>query len=202
MFDFFIACYRLGFMEDLLNNQPQMKPFDKIETDKAFPGMVHLTEGVHIELRPDSLVVFIQKPSLSINILSAFKKGFSQYSYLESNTLVPIPYWVFKFPQPHGPVECAFNARVVQPEYIKSFLDTTDGIKNGVHFYLLDGQILRGKKLFGLSTDAIKLFHYTIRKQMGMNYSRTDFDRYLIELFQFDAQELFEMGKIFKRQPL
>jgi len=179
-----------------------MKPFDKLVTDKPFPGVVHLTEGVHMELRPDFLAVFIQKPALSKNILSAFKKGFNQYSYLETHTAVPVAYWVFRFPQPHGFIECPFNARAVEPEFIKTYLDTTDGLKNGVRLYLLDGQILRGKKLMGLSPDAIELFHSTIRKQMGMNYSRTDFERYLIGLFQFDAQELFEMGKIFERQTL
>lgn len=177
-----------------------MKPFDKLETDKPFPGPVRMTEGVYMKLWHHSLIVFIQKPALDKSKISAFKKGFNQYSYLETNTLVPVAYWVFKFPQPHGPVECAFNARVVQPDNIKSYLDTTDGFKNGVHFYLLDGQILHAKKLVGLSPDAIKLFHSTVRKQMGMNYSRTDFDNHLIGLFQFDTQELFEMGKIFKRQ--
>jgi len=81
-------------------------------------------------------------------------------------------------------------------------LETTDGLKNGVRFFLLDGQILREKKLVGLSPDAIELFHSTIKKQIGMDYSRADFERYLIGLFQFDAQELFEMGKIFEQQPL
>jgi len=179
-----------------------MKPFDKLQIDKPFPGLVYLTEGVHMELRKDFLVVFIQKPVLKKSILSAFKKGFSHYSYLETETLVPVAYWVFMFPQPHGPIECPFNARIVEPEIINAYLDTIDGPKNGVRFFLLDGQILRGKKLVGLSPDAIELFHSTIRKQIGMNYSRSDFERYLIELFQFDAQELFEMGKIFKRQPL
>jgi hypothetical protein len=73
-----------------------MKPFDKLETNKPFPGVVHLTEGVHIELRQDFLAVFIQKPALNKSILSAFKKGFSQYSYLETDTLVPVAYWVFR----------------------------------------------------------------------------------------------------------
>ena len=58
---------------------------------------------------------------------------------------MPVAYWVFRFPQPHGFIECPFNARAVEPEFTKAYLDTTDGLKNGVHFYLLDGQILNAK---------------------------------------------------------
>jgi len=75
-----------------------MKPFNKLEIDKPFPGVVYLTEGVQMELRRDFLVVFFQKPALKKSMLSAFKKGFSHYSYLKTDTLVPVAYWVFKFP--------------------------------------------------------------------------------------------------------
>lgn len=179
-----------------------MKPFDKLKANESFPGSVRMTEGVYMELQNDSLTVFIQKPGLDKETISAFEKGFGWYSYLETDTLVPVAYWVFKFPDPLGAIECHFDARAVEPEYIKNYLDTTEGFKNGVRFFLLNDQILSAKKLIGLSPDAIELFHSTIKKQMGKNYSRTDFDSYLIGLFQFDAQELYEMGKVFKCQAL
>ncbi|MEE4262845.1 MAG: hypothetical protein V2I56_09125 [Desulfobacteraceae bacterium] len=170
-----------------------MKPFDKLKTNKSFPGSVRMTEGVYMELQNDALAVFIQKPGLDKEIVSAFEKGFGWYSYLETDALVPVAYWIFKFPDPLGAIECHFNARAAEPDYIKNYLDTTDGFKNGVHFILLNGQILCAKKLIGLSPDAIELFHSTIKKQMDRNYSRTHFDSYLIGLFQFDALELYEM---------
>lgn len=177
-----------------------MKPFDKVKIDEPFPGSVRMTEGVYMDLQNDSLTVFIQKPGLDTETISAFEKGFDWYSYLETDTLVPVAYWVFKFTEPLGAIECHCNARAVDPEYVKEYLDKTHGFKNGVRFYLLDGQILCAKKLIELSPDAIELFHSTIKRQIDMNYSKTDFDSYLIRLFRFDAQEMYEMGKVFKCQ--
>lgn len=34
-----------------------MKPFDNLEADKPFPGVVRLTEGIHMELRLDFLIL-------------------------------------------------------------------------------------------------------------------------------------------------
>ena len=94
-----------------------------------------------MELWGDSLNVLIQMPGLTRDELRGFKKGFKRYSYMESDTPVPIAFWVFSFPSPHGPAECNFNARIVRSEYIESFLDTSEGVKNAVQFYLLDGDI-------------------------------------------------------------
>lgn len=174
---------------------------EKLEVGKLFPGPVPISEGVHMELWGDSLTVLIQMPGLTRDELRAFKKGFKRYSYLESDTPVPIAVWMFDFQKPHGPVECNFNARaVVRPEFIKSFLDMSEGIKNAIQFYLLDGKILRGMKLLGLDLEAVKLFHATIEKQLEIDYSRADYDRYLSGLYAFNADELFSMGKVFNHK--
>lgn len=52
-----------------------------------------------------------------------------------------------------------------------------------------------------LELAAVELFHGTIRKQLDMDYSRTDFDRYLAGLHNYETQDLFHMGKIFKPVP-
>jgi hypothetical protein len=173
---------------------------EKLETEKPFPGPVPAVEGVQMELWDNFLTVLIQLPGLTRDELRAFKKGFKKYSYLESDTPVPIALWIFKFGKPHGPVECNFNARIVRPEYIKAYLNKTEGIKNAIQFYLLDGKMLRGIKLVGLDVEAVDLFHATIRKQLESDYSQHDFDRYLSGLFEFDADELFSMGKSFNHK--
>jgi hypothetical protein len=174
-----------------------MKKLEKFGVGEPFPGPVPVTEGVQMELWGDSLTILIQMPGLTRDELRAFEKGFKKYFYLESDTPAPIAFWIFKFGKPHGPVECNFNARVVRPEYVESYLDTAEGIKNAVQFYLLDGKMLRGIKLVGLDLEAVDLFHATIRKQLEIDYSQVDFDRYLQGLFEFDADELFSMGKAF-----
>ena len=173
---------------------------EKLETGKPFPGPVPAVEGVQMELWDNFLTVLIQLPGLTRDELRAFKKGFKKYSYLESDTPTPIAIWIFNFAKPHGPVECNFNARVVRSEYIKAYLDTSEGIKNVVQFYLLDGKILRGIKFVGLNLEAVKLFHATIRKQLESDYSQSDFERYLSGLFEFNVDELFSMGKVFKHR--
>ncbi len=41
--------------------------------------------------------------------------------------------------------------------------------------------------------------HGTIRKQLDMDYKRIDFDRYLAGLHNYEPQDLFRMGKVFKQ---
>lgn len=174
------------------------KRFTKFEVGKPFPGPVPAAEGAHMELWKDGLNVVIQMPGLQRDELRAFKKGFKRYSYLESSTYPPVAYWIFKFSDPHGPVECNFNSRIVKPEYITAYLDTAEGgIKNAVTFYLLGGETLRAMKLVGLDPEAVKLFHATISKQLSAEYSQSDYDRYLAGLMEYNVHELYLQGKIF-----
>jgi len=39
-----------------------------------------------------------------------------------------------------------------------------------------------------------------IRKQLDMDYNLIDFDRYLAGLHNYDTQDLFRMGKVFKHE--
>ena len=77
-----------------------MDDFIKIEVDKIFPGPVPDHEGVQIELWYDKLTVLIQMTGLKRDQLRALNKGFKQYSYLESDTPIPIALWIFDFPVP------------------------------------------------------------------------------------------------------
>ncbi len=71
-----------------------MDNFIKIEVDKIFLGPVSAIEGAQIVLWQDMLTMLIQMPDLSRNQLGSFNKGFKQYSYLESDTPVPIALWI------------------------------------------------------------------------------------------------------------
>ena len=150
-----------------------------------------------MQLWGDTLTVLIQMPGLICDELRAFNKGFKRYSYLESDTPAPIAFWVFAFEKPHGPVECNFNAHIVRSKFLDSYLDTSEGIKNAVQFYLLNGNILIGERLLYLDPEAITLFHRTIRKQLETDYSQLEFDLYLIGLHQLRTDELFQMGRAF-----
>ena len=178
-----------------------MDDFTKIEVDKIFPGSVPDQEGVQIELWHDKLIVLIQMPELNRDQLRAFNKGFEQYSYLESDTLIPVALWIFDFPDPLSSIEGSFNAKRARRKWLDLYLDAGDDdtIKKAIQFFLLDGQILRAMKLIELDPEALELFHGTIRKQLDMDYNRIDFDRYLAGLHNYDTQDLFRMGKVFKQ---
>jgi hypothetical protein len=176
-----------------------MGDFTKIEVSKIFPGPVPAIEGAQMELWHDMLTMLIQIPGLSQDQLRSFNKGFKQYSYLESDTPIPIALWIFDFPAPHRLVGGSFNARLAERKWIDLYLDTCDnGAKKAIQFFLLDGQILKASRSVELDLAAVKLFHGTIRKQLDMDYSRTDFDRYLAGLHNYETQKLFRMGKVFK----
>ncbi|MCD6487044.1 MAG: hypothetical protein J7K35_06945 [Syntrophobacterales bacterium] len=142
----------------------------------------------------------IQMPALIRSEKRAFNASFKRYSYLESSTPVPIAMWIFDFPVTFGKIDCNFNARIVCPKYIDDYLALEDGhVKNAITFYLLDGQILKGIKLVGLREEAVRLFHKTIRKQLSMEYTKAEYSRYLEAMYQYSTEELFRMGKIFKK---
>ena len=177
------------------------KDFTTFEVGKPFPGPVPHREGAIMELWEMGLVVVIQYPELRPSELSAFHKGFKYYSYLESPTNIPIAVWVFDFPDPHGQIDATFNAKVVDKGLIDDFLDTSKGgIKNALHFFLLDGQIIKGMKLISLHPTAMELFHSTIRKQSGMDYDMSDFTSCLAGFFTRSTRELFEMGRKFQHR--
>ncbi len=153
-----------------------------------------------MELWHDKLMMLIQKPGLSRDQLQAFNKGFNQYSYLESDTPIPIALWIFDFPAPHRLVEGYFNARLAKREWVDLYLDINenDAIKKTIQFFLLDGQMLRATMLVELDPAAVELFHGTIQKQLDMDYNLADFDRCLVGLHNYVVQNLFSMGKVFK----
>ena len=146
-------------------------------------------------------MVLIQFPGLRQRELEAFHQGFKTYSYLESATPAPIAVWVFDFPKSHGQIDSTFNAWFVERDLLNDYLDSgKGGIKNGLYFFLLDREILRGIKLVGLDPEAVELFHATIRKQLSMDYDRADYESCLGGLFTHTTRELFEMGRKFQRE--
>jgi hypothetical protein len=122
--------------------------------------------------------------------------------YLESDTPIPIALWVFDFPVPFSSIEGNFNAKLAKRKWVDLYLDTDDDdpIKNVIQFFLLDGQILRAIKQIELEPEAVQLFHATIRRQLNMDYNRIDFDKHLAGLHNYDTQDLFRMGKVFKHE--
>ena len=177
------------------------KAFASFTVGEPFPGPVPDREGAIMELWEIGLSVVIQYPDLRNEELKAFHEGFKQYSYLESSTAVPIAVWVFDFPDPHGQIDSIFNARVVERDLIEDYLDTSKGgVKNALYFFLLDGEILRGIRMVGLHSEAVGLFHGTIRKQLSMDYDRADYDSCLGGFFTRTTRELFEMGRKFEHR--
>ena len=180
----------------MLINETKEEPITTFEIGEPFPIQVPLREGAVMELWGWGLVVMIQLPGVSRNERRAFHKKFKRYSYLEFPSKIPVAVWVFEFPG-MGTFEVTFNAKIVEREFTNNFLDTNDGIKNGLHFFLLDGQILKAMKAVGLSKEAMKLFHDTIRKQLAMDYDMTDFGNCVAGVYTKGTRELFEMGQKF-----
>ena len=177
------------------------RPTTSFKVGEPFPGPVPHREGAILELWEIGLVVLIQFPGLRQRELEAFHQGFNTYSYLESSTSLPIAVWVFDFPKSHGQIDSTFNARFVKRDLIDEYLDTGKAdVKNGLHFFLLDKEILRGIKLVGLDPEAVKLFDGTIRKQLSMDYDRADYESCLGGLFTRTTSELFEMGRKFQHE--
>lgn len=147
------------------------------------------------------LSVIIQYPMTRPGEIDAFNKGFRRYAYLESEGNPPVAVWVFDFPNPDGPIDLSFNARLADPDAVSYYLDAARGIKNAIYFFLLDGEILKAIKPVGLHEEAVRLFHNTIRKQLSLDYSEGEFAARLGGLFTRSTRKLYEMGTEFRFDP-
>lgn len=171
------------------------------EVGKPFPGAVPGNEGAVLELTDQGWGLYIQFPHLKGMELQAFKKGPRRYTYLEpKGSSVPLALWIFDFPAPFGPIDMSFDARLVKKEYIDNALNTSEGVKNSLTIFLLDGNILRGIKYLGLWNRAVNLFHDTIKKQLLTEYSTAEFGRALQNIYRYSTFELLEMGEKFKHR--
>ena len=82
---------------------------------------------------------------------------------------------------------------------IEKYLDIGErGIRNGLTVILLDRQIVKAIKLVALNPEAVKMLHGTIRKQLGMDYRKVDYEACLGGLFTRTTMELYEMGRQFQ----
>ena len=179
----------------------EKKPITSFTVGEPFPGPVPDREGTIMELWEIGPVIVIQFPRLRQSGLMPSIGGFKTYSYLESSTPVPIAVWVFNFTDPHGQIDSTLSAMFVERDLIDEYLDRGKaGVKNALYFFLLDREILRGMKLVALDPEAVELFHGTIRKQLSMDYNRTDYESCLGGLFTYTTRELFEMGRKFEHK--
>jgi hypothetical protein len=170
----------------------------------TFPHEYPTREGSIMELQdPSDLVIYIQYPGLTREEKQAFKKSFKKYSFFEAPGDVPVAFFTFDFPKPFGMVEVNFNAKLVSLEILERFMSEENGMKkNALTFFLLDGDILKGIKRYGLHPGAVEAFHATIRKQLAAGYSNGDFNEALARLsFRFSVPELFREGRVFRSKP-
>ena len=173
--------------------------FKKIEVGKPFPGPVPMTQGGTLDLWSDGgMTLMIQFPGCTAKERKAFKDGFCDYWFLEAAG-IPVAYWIFGFGRPMPAIECNFDARLCNQGFVARFLDTSEGVKNALMLYLLDGQILQGIKMFGLRPESVAAFQDTVRKQLATAYSNEDYTRQLRGLEQFSVDELKAMALHFER---
>jgi hypothetical protein len=168
------------------------------EIGKPFPGMISQQQGCFMELW-ESLMVIIQMPGLRRQEVMAFKKSFKRYSYLESPGSIPIAFFMFDFPAPINLFDLSFNSCACTQDSIDDYFAKINGkTSNVVTFFLLDQNIIRAIKPFGLHHKAVELFHATIKKQREMNYSQNEYDKCLSDMYKYSGKKLYDMGTEFK----
>lgn len=176
--------------------------FTAIHVGKPAPFNVPEREGCLIEIGypTNGLNVLVQYPNLNRAELKALQSPLVGYSYYESETIVPIAYWIFQFPRDMY-VETTFNAcfALQRPEYLVEIMSYMSVVKNGITFFVLDRQVVKAVRVIGLHNEAVQLFHNTLNKQLGQQYSNED---YMLTMKQMESavsiEELYNMGRQFK----
>lgn len=179
-----------------MGQKPKMQ---LVEVGQPFPGQVPLQEGATLDLWQSGMTVLIQMPDCMEDEVRKFKESFKRYSYYEHLFEgVHIAFWIFDFP--FGMIDVNFDAKRVWDNLLNDYLDTKEGIKNLMTFYLLDGRIVRGIKAVGLDPEAVKLFHDTMKEQIRSGYTKEHYDIVLGFVYKtHTSEQLFEMGRVFKK---
>ncbi|GLI33834.1 hypothetical protein [Desulforhabdus amnigena] len=173
----------------------------KFHVGERFPLPVPAEKGFTLEILDSGLTAFLQLPGLADEKVDAFNAGFSSYNFWESSTPVPVAVWVFNFSEPFAPVDFQFDARVVDPVHLQNFLDTSKEIKGDITFFLLDGDILRGKRTCRLDSAALALFHKTIQKQLSLSYTHEEYLRSCQTILRFNPGALARFGSRYRHMP-
>lgn len=179
----------------------QVEGFTKVIVGKPAPFKVPNQEGCMLEINYPAygmnvLVNYFNMSKMELKLLQSPLVG---YSYYESETVIPIAYWIFKFPNGML-VETNFNAclGLENESYMQTINHFLSDIRNGISFFFLDRQIVKGMRVIGLHPEAIQLFHKTLHKQLNKKYSKEDF---IITMKQMEnvlsSEELYKMGKEF-----
>ena len=152
----------------------------------------------------DGLNVMLQYPNLSEKELQVFNMPLEAYSYHETETIVPIAYWVFKFSQDLY-VETTFDAKVAEYDstymgVVRDYMKVVDDrLSTRILFIILDRKIIKAIRVLGLHQEAVGIFHRTINQQLEMDYSHEDFILTVKQLEgALSSAEIFSMGKVFK----
>lgn len=169
---------------------------------KPAPFKVPDREGCLLEIGypTTGMNVLVQYPNLNMLELNAFKSKLAGYSYYESETIIPIAYWIFQFGN-NTFIETTFNAcfAVDKPEYMGAIQYFMSEMRNAVTFFILDGQIVKSVRIIGLHIEAVELFHNTIKKQLLNTYSNNE---YMLTLKQMECavstKDIYHMGRQFK----
>jgi len=179
---------------------PDAPVWTEYEVDKPFPGVVPAREGAVMEIEKPGggLILMIQMPGLRSRERKAFH-DLRRYYYLETETPAPVAYWIFEFANPLSCIETNLDARLYDRARVEAWLDTSEGVKNLLTLYLLDGQILRGQKLLGLRPEAVAAFRATIQKQLATPYTSADYARYLRAMEQYPGEEIKKMARKYNK---
>ncbi|WP_045222055.1 hypothetical protein [Desulfonatronum thioautotrophicum] len=175
-----------------------------VAVGKPAPFKVPDQEGCMLEIGyPTSgMNVMVQYPNLNKTELKSLQSPLFGYSYYESETIIPIAYWIFKFPNGML-VETNFNACLAldNKPYMENIEHFLSDIHNGISFFFLDRQIVKGIRFIGLHPEAIQLFQKTLHKQLAKKFTKEDF---IITIKQMEnvlsSDDLYTMGKEFKFQ--
>lgn len=171
---------------------------EQFGVNRQFPIPYPYTAGCSIEIWSGSPAVIMSYPDVTQGEIRAFNESFSEYSYYESDTPVPIALTVFRFPAPCGDIEVNYAAPEVDRESLEEFLDSS---QTDAWFYLLDAGVLRAKQVVSLHPFFLASFKSTIRLQLKSNYNRQIFaGSIILTQNRFSVQEIFAMGVQYQRR--
>ncbi|MDO3380442.1 hypothetical protein [Geoalkalibacter halelectricus] len=168
---------------------------------QKFPVPVPLNEGVRLSLwDAGTMTMILQFPNMHSKELKAFKHGFHRYGIMRAPTPFPLAVLTFDFPEPLGPLTCPFNAVIEPRKRIEEYLDTSGGVKNALHLFMLDKDILKAQRMSGLWPEFILLLHDIVREQLSGTFTPFEMEESTQLIIGASQHYILSQSKIFKHE--
>lgn len=165
---------------------------------KIHPSMP--SEGIALEIMPANLHLCIRMDAPTRDELMSFKKGIKSVGIFIYEEGFPVPFLLLSFKGKGLPImDCPYNVHISDStnEEVRSIVTNfINSEGNALHYFLVDGQVIRAMRVFGMPDPIMSLFRSAVKAQRSIPLSMPDYDKLLSRVYsKYTTEDMFKMAQ-------